>query len=79
MRLVAISLLAVVVLTGCVTLQAEVPEDVVRRHAALEHDIELAAICSHQGKSYSEGAVACMAGRRMTCDPSGRWLSQGDC
>ena len=72
-------LLALLPLTGCMTLQAEIPEDVIRRHAATEHDLELAASCAHEGKRYSEGAIACMADQRMTCDPSGRWVSSGGC
>ena len=79
MRLVAIPLLALTTLTGCMSLHAKIPEDVVRRHAAREHGVELASVCSHEGKSFSEGAVACMAGGRMTCDPSGRWVRNGDC
>lgn len=79
MRLVAIPLLALTTLTGCMSLHAKIPEDVVRRHMAHEHGVELAAICSHEGRSFSEGAAACMAGQRMTCDPSGRWVAAGDC
>jgi hypothetical protein len=79
MRLVAIPLLALITLTGCMSLRVRVPEDVVRRHMAREHGIELAALCSNEGQSFSEGAVACMAGARMTCDPSGRWVRSGDC
>jgi hypothetical protein len=41
--------------------------------------MELASICSYQGKSFSEGAVACMAERRMTCAPTGRWVPDGGC
>ena len=79
MRIVAISLLVLAPLTGCLTLHANVPEDAVRRHIAKEEGIELAAICSREGKSYSEGAVACMAEQRMTCDPAGRWVKDGTC
>ena len=79
MRIAAIALLALVPLTGCMTLHAHVPEEVVRQHVAKEEGIDFAAICSHEGNSYSEGAVACMAGQRMTCDPSGRWVGDGDC
>ncbi|MDJ0787052.1 MAG: hypothetical protein QNK05_09625 [Myxococcota bacterium] len=79
MRLVAISILALITLCGCVSLNANVPEDVVRRHMAKEEGLELASICSHAGQTYSEGAVACMADRRMTCDPEGRWVQDGDC
>ena len=78
MRIVTISLLALG-MTGCLSLHADVPEDVVRRHMAHEEGLELAAICSHAGQTYSEGAVACMAERRMVCDPEGRWVQDGDC
>ena len=79
MRIVAISLLALTALTGCVSLHAAVPEEVVRQHIAREEGLEMAAICSHEGQSYSEGAVACMAERRMACDPTGRWVEEGGC
>lgn len=78
MRIVAIPVLALATLTGCLSLHADVPEDVVRRHIALEEGIELAAVCSLDGRSFSEGAVACMAGQRMTCDASGRWVPEED-
>jgi len=78
MRIATHSLLALATLTtGCLSLHADIPEDVIRRHSALEDGIELGAICSLEGKGYSEGAVACMAGQLMTCDPAGRW-SEGD-
>ena len=80
MRIVVIPLLALVALTGCMSLHANIPEDVIRRHAAEEHGVELAALCTHAGNGYSEGAVTCMAKRRMTCDASGRWVMQdGGC
>ncbi len=79
MRTVAISLLALATLSGCITLHADIPEDVVRRHIAREDGVDLGAICSHEGKSFSEGAIACMAERRMTCDPTGRWVKDGAC
>ncbi len=80
MRIIAITLLALAGTAGCVSLQARIPEDVVRRHAALEEGIELGTICSLDGKSYSEGAVACMAGRPLTCDRTGRWIpTEGGC
>ncbi len=79
MRITAISLLALATQSGCVALHAEVPEEVVRHHIAREEGIELAAVCSHEGRSFSEGAIACMAERRMTCDPTGRWVSDGSC
>ena len=79
MRIASISaLLSLALLTGCMTLQADIPEDVIRVHAAAEHDIELAAMCSHEGKTYSEGAITCMAEQRMTCDPDGRWIAAAD-
>lgn len=82
MRIVAISILALTGLTGltgCVSLHAKVPEELIRQHAVHEDGMDLAAICSHRGKKYSEGAIACMAGARMTCDPKGRWVRDGDC
>ena len=79
MRIVAISLLALAPLSGCVSLHANLPDEVVRRHIAREEGIELGALCSHEGRSYSEGAIACMAERRMTCDPTGRWIGDGSC
>ena len=79
MRIAAVSLLAVATLTGCMTLHAQIPEDVVRLHAASEHGVDVGASCANEGKHYSEGALACMAGQRMTCDPSGRWSPSGDC
>ena len=77
MRIVAISLFALTTLSGCLSLHANLPEDVVRRHIAHEEGVELGAICSQEGKSFSEGAIVCMAKRSMTCDPTGRWV-QGD-
>ena len=79
MRLVAIPLLALAGLTGCVSLQAQIPEEAILHHMAHEEGIEVAALCSHAGQRYSEGAVACMEGQRMSCDPSGRWVAGGDC
>ena len=81
MRNVAISLLtlALVPLGGCMTLHADLPEEAVRHHMAVEEGIELAAICSHRGESFSEGANVCMTERRMTCDASGRWEQDGAC
>ena len=79
MRLVAISLLALTTLTGCMTLHADVPAEVVRQHIAREDGIELAAVCSHDGRSFSEGAVLCMADQRMVCDPSARWVKEDGC
>lgn len=79
MRLVAIPVLALATLTGCVSLHANVPEEIVRQHVAREEGITLPAMCSMGGQSYSEGASVCMTGRRMTCDPSGRWVKDGSC
>ena len=79
MRIFALSLFALAALSGCMTLHANVPEEVVRQHVARKEGIELAAICSHEGRSFSEGAIACMAERRMTCDPTGRWTPDGSC
>jgi hypothetical protein len=79
MRIVTISLLMVATLSGCVALHANIPEEVVRRHIAREDGVDLGAICSHEGKSFSEGAIACMAERSMTCDPTGRWVKDGAC
>lgn len=78
MRIVTISLLAVATLSGCFTLHAELPEEVVR-HIAREDGADLGATCSQRGRSFSEGAIVCMAERRMTCDPTGRWVRDGDC
>ncbi len=78
MRIAAVTLLALALgLTGCMTLHADLPPEVIRQHIAHEEGVELAAICSQEGKSYSEGAVACMAGQRMACDAQGRWIQQG--
>ena len=79
MRIVAISLLALATLSGCLSLHADLPEEVVRRHIAREDGVDLGAICSNEGRSFSEGAVACMAKQRMTCDPTGRWVQDGAC
>ena len=79
MRIAAIPLLALVTLSGCLSLHAQVPEDAVRQHLAQEEGVELAAICSHDGRSFSEGAIACMAEQRMTCDAGGRWVQDGGC
>ncbi|MCP5057740.1 MAG: hypothetical protein GY937_13605 [bacterium] len=79
MRIAAISILALPGLTGCLSLHADIPEALVRQHVAREEGIELAAICSHEGRTFSEGAIACMAKAHMTCDPTGRWVRDGDC
>ena len=78
MRVLAISLLALATFSGCLAIHANLPEEMVR-HLAREDGVELGAICSHNGKSFSEGAVVCMANRRMTCDPSERWVQDGNC
>ena len=77
MRIVAIPILALATLSGCLTLHADLPEEMVR-HIAREDGVELGSICSHEGQSFSEGAIVCMAMRRLTCDPTGRRLEQGD-
>ena len=79
MRIVAISLIALTTLSGCLSLHANLPEDAVRRHMAHEDGVELGAICSQEGQSFSEGAIVCMAERRMACDPTGRWVQDGAC
>ncbi len=79
MRMAAIALLALVPLAGCFSVHAHVPEDVVRWHVAREEGVELGAICSYEGRSFSEGAVACMAERRMSCGPDGSWVPDGTC
>ena len=79
MRITAISLLVLAVFTGGFSLHAQVPEEVVRQHAMQEEGIELASICSHEDRRFSEGASVCMIERRMVCDPSGRWQRDGDC
>ena len=79
MKTVAIPLLALAALTGCFTLHAQVPEEAVRLHLAHEEGLDLAALCSHEGKTFSEGALTCMGGKRMTCVAPGRWEAGGDC
>ncbi len=78
MRIAAISILALVTLSGCVTLHADLPEEMVR-HIARQDGVELGATCSQDGRSFSEGAIVCMAEQRMTCDPTGRWVQDGTC
>lgn len=78
MRIAWISLLALAPLGGCLSLRADVPEAMVR-HLAREDGVDIGAICSREGRSFSEGAVVCMAERRMTCDAAGRWVAGGDC
>ena len=79
MRIATISLLGLVTLTGCMTLHADVPAEVVRYHMVHEEGFDIGAICSHEGRTFSEGAIACMAAQRMTCDPTGRWTQDGSC
>ena len=76
MHTVLISLLALVTLTGCASLHAHLPEEMIR-HIARKDGVEISAICSHEGQSYSEGATVCMTKRRMTCDLSERWVHEG--
>ncbi len=78
MRIVAILIFSLIPLSGCIALHAHLPEDVVRTMAR-EDGAELAAICSHDGRSFSEGAIACMDAQRMTCSAAGRWVPQGSC
>lgn len=76
---VALSLLTLLVLlTGCFTLQAKVPEGMAR-HYAREDGYDLGAICSYEGRSYSEGASVCMEQRRMVCQVGERWVEDGSC
>lgn len=79
MRIFAISLIALATQSGCLSLHADVPEEAVRQHLAREEGIELASICSYEGKSFSQGAVACMVERRMTCAATGLWVPDGGC
>lgn len=74
-----VSLTVLSALTGCFSLRAEVPEEVVRQHVAREEGIDLAAICSYEGENFSEGARVCMAKVQMTCDQSGRWIPGEGC
>lgn len=79
MRTVAISLFALFALAGCVSLHANVPEEMVW-HMARRDGMELGAICSQAGETFSEGAVVCMASQRMVCDATGRWIgANGGC
>ena len=79
MRFTTTLALAAAALTGCMTLHADVPDEVVRHHIAREEGIEIAAVCPHAGQRYSEGALACMADQRMRCDTNGRWIQAGAC
>ena len=84
MRTISLSLLsliglALVATTGCMTVHADVPEDVIRHKMARDEGIELSARCSHEGRSYSEGAMVCMTQQLMSCSPSSVWTRDGDC
>ena len=81
MRIVSIGTLTLtgLALGGCMSLHAHVPEDALRRHLAREDGVEIGALCSHEGRAFSEGARLCMAQRRMTCDPTARWVEDGAC
>ena len=79
MRIIAMSLLALTTLSGCLALHADLPAEAVLRHMAREDGVEMGAICSQEGQSFSEGAIVCMAKRRMTCDPTARWVEDGAC
>jgi hypothetical protein len=78
MRIAAITFLALFMLSGCMSIHANVPDDMVR-HIAREDGVDIGATCSHGGESFSEGAISCMAGQRMSCDPTGRWVQDGSC
>ncbi len=77
-RIATLSAVALFTL-GCISLHADVPAEAVRHHLAQENGIDLAAICSYAGETFSEGAVTCMASRRMSCSPDGRWVQDGHC
>ncbi|MFK7895714.1 MAG: hypothetical protein AB8G23_07750 [Myxococcota bacterium] len=79
MRLISITLMALATQTGCMTLKADIPEDAMRHHLEHKEGIVLPALCSHEGNRFSEGALVCMEGRQMSCDPSSRWLAGEDC
>ena len=78
MRIIAISTLALAPLSGCLSLHADLPREMVA-HIAREDGVDLGAICSNDGRSFSEGAVVCMAKRSMVCDPTGRWVQDDAC
>lgn len=74
-----VSLIALIAfISGCMSLRANVPEEVVRGYARKD-GVEIAASCARDGRSYSEGAVVCMVDRRMACSGSGRWVNEGSC
>jgi hypothetical protein len=79
LSLLALALLTLAALTGCMTLHAQIPEDVVRQHVQNEEGIVLPAVCTHEGMRFSEGARVCMEKQGMSCDPSGRWLAGDAC
>ena len=72
------AVVAVSLLCGCMSVHAQIPEDMVR-HYARKEGADVGAICSHGGQSYSEGAIVCMGDRLMVCDPVGRWASESGC
>lgn len=78
MRTITISLFALLTLGGCMSFRANVPAEVVRQYARKD-GMDVAAVCDQAGKSFSEGAIVCMADREMTCDDAGRWVANGTC
>ena len=42
-------------------------------------EVQMGAVCVHDGKPYSAGAVRCMEGQRMRCKASEGWTQAGDC
>lgn len=69
-----LALVAPLAATGCMTLHAQLPEDAVRHHMAREEGLDLPALCTLDGRNFSEGALVCTAGHRMTCEAPGRWV-----
>ena len=78
MRFILFFVLALIPLTACFSLQAQIPEEMVRQMARKD-GVDLGAICSFNGKSYSEGAIACMETERMVCSEGDRWVRDGTC
>ena len=78
MKLGLVSALALVFVGGCMRIRAQVPEDVVRGYARRD-GVELPALCTRGGETFSEGAVVCMDEHRMVCDAAGRWVVDGGC
>ena len=58
--------------------RAKLPEEM-DGHVARGGGVGIGATCSQGGESYTEGTISCMAGQRMTCDPTGRWVQDGSC